>query len=49
MGLDTLPVCSFQRPVGVLFVFLLQIAIESFAFFHHSVFDYMCFTVVLHR
>ena len=29
-------------------VFWLQIAIEPFALFHHSVFDYMCFTVMFH-
>ena len=29
-------------------VFWLQIAIEPLALFHHSVFDYMCFSVMFH-
>ena len=28
---------------------LAQIAIEPFALFRHSVFNYMCFTVMFHR
>ena len=43
---------SWLGPTVVLFViflFSLQIAIEPFALFHHSVFDYMCFTVMFKR
>ena len=39
--------------VMVLFVFFLQSGIrlksEPFDLFHHSVFVYMCFTVIFHR
>ena len=36
------PVCGFL-------VVWLQVAIEPFALFHHSVFDYVCITVMFHR
>ena len=35
------PVCSFL-------MFWLQIAIQPFALFHHSVCDYVCFNVMFH-
>ena len=35
---------AHRGPVCGVLVFWLQIAIEPFALFHHSVFDYMCFT-----
>ena len=38
--------CTHHGPVCGLLVFWLQVAIEPFALFHHSVFDYMCFTAM---
>ena len=33
----------------LVFVFLLQIAMEPFHLFQHNAFDYMYFTVIFHR
>ena len=38
-----------RGPVCGCLMFWLQIAIETFVLFHHSVFDYMCITVMFQR